>query len=372
MLAFVTSDGQAVTVEDDERISTMPAGAEHASSARLRYPSSRRFRLVVNDQAGQGRAPVLADTLLRPLMKLAGVEERDDSETAILLGGDGTVHDHLNRSDARAQLVVVPCGTANALYASLFPAATTILSSFLAALRGDNPRPLSLARVNGRTVASVIVSSCLHASILHDSEALRVSHPGIERFKLAAAQNMTRRYSGHLRLRGHVRYYRPSTRSFASVASLDFIGPFSYALLAALTDRLEPTFVVTPLRHRDASPGLDVLLIRPANAPKALDPQSFAERVLGPVTAAMYDGGKHVDLVYDGDAVRPYTEGDEEQPNVVDYLRCDRVEWTPMAGNDEDVRHRLLCIDGALETILAGTSAVIEAVSPDEAPRVFA
>ena len=50
------------------------------------------------------------------------------------------------------------------------------------------------------SVSCVVTSTALHAAILDPSESLRASHPGIERFKLAAAQNATRWYNARLRL----------------------------------------------------------------------------------------------------------------------------------------------------------------------------
>lgn len=240
-------------------------------------------------------------------------------------------------------------------------------------MRGNSgPRPLSLARVNGRTLASVIVSAALHASILHDSERLRAHDPSVERFKSAAMQNITRRYPGTLRLSSHVRRYSPATKRFESSEDREVEGPFSYLLLAALTDRLEPTFVVAPLRRGDKSPGLDVVVIRPGASTVERDAQAFAQEVLMPVTGAMYDGGKHIDLVYAADgSIRAWQEDDKAVTVVVDYYRADKVEWTPHSSSPPDERDRLLCIDGALETIKEGETTTIELVPIEESPRVY-
>jgi diacylglycerol kinase family enzyme len=132
--------------------------------------------------------------------------------TIVLASGDGTLHeivDHLSSHSFRnppvkgslpcISFVLVPCGTANALYSSFFPPRTEDdiagiqykLQSLIAYLDGKPTTPLSLAiakisspgdRDRSRvTISSVVTSTCLHASILEDSEALRKQMPGIER-----------------------------------------------------------------------------------------------------------------------------------------------------------------------------------------------
>jgi hypothetical protein len=194
----------------------------------------------------------------------------------------------------------------------------------------------------------------------------------MERFKTAAMQNIARRYHGTLTLSGIVRRYDLASKTLVSDKDVTLEGPFSYVLLAALVDRLEPTFVVAPLRAGDPSAGLDVVVIRPSRCPVDKDPQLFAQDVLLPVTGAMYDGGKHVDLAYGPDgALQPFAASDGDRPSVVEYYRCDRVEWRPSASSPPDERDWLLCIDGALETIPADGCAIIEAVSTAEAPLIW-
>lgn len=134
--------------------------------------------------------------------------------SVIIGSGDGTVNEVVNEllkdrsaSDAarRISIALVPCGTANALYSSLFPvsdveAAAKDVNYRLQSIRafasgGGKHVPLSLAATEfksaksedgttiiSKTVASVVVTSTsLHAAILHSSEALRAEHPGLER-----------------------------------------------------------------------------------------------------------------------------------------------------------------------------------------------
>jgi len=135
--------------------------------------------------------------------------------TLILVSGDGTLHEVINNCNitggraakeyrvdlppAQISVVLVPAGTANALYSSLFPPAegevSTVeykLRSLKAFLDGKEGVPLSLSvttllspagEESPRTIVSgVVTSTALHASILYDSEKLRHEYPGIERY----------------------------------------------------------------------------------------------------------------------------------------------------------------------------------------------
>jgi hypothetical protein len=127
------------------------------------------------------------------------IEKAEMPLTVVLLSGDGTLHEILNQlpttNPPQLSFVLVPCGTANALYSSLFPPAgddspAYRLQSLQAFLDQRPPSHLSLATVTisspttepQTSIASVVVSTSLHAAILHDSEALRDQHPGLERY----------------------------------------------------------------------------------------------------------------------------------------------------------------------------------------------
>lgn len=128
--------------------------------------------------------------------------------TVVLGSGDGTLHEIINALSSaelrtpfrRLHIALVPCGTANALYSSLFPPPVDNpvddayrLQSIHSYLNGSRTVPLTLATttlspspssVLARpevTISSVVVSTALHAAILHDSESLRREIPGIER-----------------------------------------------------------------------------------------------------------------------------------------------------------------------------------------------
>ena len=186
--------------------------------------------------------------------------------TIVLGSGDGTLQEiidavcSLSGPQPEIRFVLVPCGTANALYVSLFPAShqdeltddAYKLKALNAFITGSKTVPLYTAVVTLSPAPSsprpptivfsvVVVSTSLHAAILHDSESLRTKFPGLERFKVAAQMNVSRWYNSSVKLFpapsvGVVQVYDPRTRTFVpydrstknTVIKLD--GPFIYFL----------------------------------------------------------------------------------------------------------------------------------------------
>ncbi|KAK0554469.1 hypothetical protein OC845_000730 [Tilletia horrida] len=372
---------------------------------------------------------------------------------AILFGGDGTTHEFLNgfilehgnsgkdsqsQADVRVQLAVVPTGTANALYAGLYPPGSStesssdehewrlrsvraLVNSLAGAPTDDRTAapstlvPLTLTSATlkvpdgshpgsgeRKMLAHIITSHALHAAILHDSEALRKEHPGIERFKIAAQKNATVWVDGSLQLRGaaaeEVTLYNPWQDQFIQVteAKQRLQGPFLY-IAALTTDRLEPTFVPGPFSTTAAlssagsrsnphprPPGaIDLVVIRPTQSPavqaaaSALSEEhQFAwrsaetqpirmEYALGPltkITQLMYDEGKHAFLTYPSpDPQKEHASIKNEVLEssgagnvVVEYYRCGAYTWSPAK---EDERAQLTCVDG---TIVRATQTDVE------------
>ena len=149
-------------------------------------------------------------------------------------------------------------------------------------------------------------------------------------------KNVTTWWDGRLILNGDVTRYDPATRAFIPIESqnkrLICDGPFSY-FVSALVDRFEPNFIVAPLRSAadPTTPSIDIVLIRPlrdsltdellkdgSTTPEVVREQ-FVKRVWQ-VTGGMYDGGKHVDLKYEGG----------EENLIVEYYRCGSYTWTPV------------------------------------------
>ncbi|CDO70583.1 hypothetical protein BN946_scf184636.g16 [Trametes cinnabarina] len=297
---------------------------------------------------------------------------------SIVLGsGDGTLHELINELNnapsskpfPRIHLALVPCGTANALYSSLFPPSSQedpveyklkSVKAFVSAdphsvplnlavnvLSPPHVRPPAQAPPKQVSISAVVASTSLHASILHDSEALRASDPTIERFKTAAYQNIARWYYASVKLfprKGPevVEVYDPTAGAFVPHESstedepiVDLIGPFSYFLSTVNVDRLEPAFRITPKAKEleEGTPAaLDLVMVRPMRDPfYTMDSEetrkAFAEKV-GKVLGAAYQDGAHINLRYAEDGSIT-TEGDG--PTVVEYVRCGGWEWEPVS-----------------------------------------
>ncbi|KAL1407594.1 hypothetical protein Q8F55_007027 [Vanrija albida] len=351
-----------------------------------------------------------------------------DGVTRVIVGGgDGTAHEfiegvleatrELGVPLGRWALVTLPLGTANALHSTHFPpdaAATPIppalaaevgdvspevhqaLSSLVLALAGAEPRPLpitltSLVRADG-TVAEtipdhIVLSTALHAAILSDSDALRAEHPGLERYKLAAAANISVFFPADVELvpdsRG-VRQYDPRTRAWVAPYSADseqdgkvrLTGPFTYFLSTTTTPRLEPTFVIAPtltaLPRDEGERTTDIVILRPLRDPavrKAISEggdggaawAARAKEVLG----GAYQAGKHVQFTYapDGGAVEVAGAGDV----VVETFRCAGFTWRPT--DDAHAKSHIVCADGSLYDIPAGGEARAHVLGSDPADQ---
>jgi hypothetical protein len=304
------------------------------------------------------------------------LEQYEGNVTVILGSGDGTLHEIINAlslvalkgvrenvASSSVRVVLVPCGTANALYCSLFkpipmnegPAYK--LKSLEAFIEGSNVVPLTLAVTSLSSppsskrscskvaVSAVVTSTALHASILHDSESLRKEMPSIERFKVAARNNITQWYSSHVKLlpassAQSVEIYDPDQKTFVTHEDsddhgiVDVYGPFTYFLSTVNVDRLEPAFRITPLASDFASSevSLDLVMIRPHRDPTfVMDTiearNAFAEKSHAVLTAA-YQDGSHINLRYTDDG-KITSEG--TGPTVVEYIRCRGWEWIPVS-----------------------------------------
>ena len=333
---------------------------------------------VTPDRVEQTTAPGHAGTLVADF--LATVPESTEAVSVVLGSGDGTLHELINALNnapsskplPRINLALVPCGTANALYASLFPPtdeddavqyklksvnaflsptphavplnlAVTVLSAPPVAAPGQPQPPRQVS------ISAVVASTALHASILHDSEALRASDPSMNRFKTAALQNITRWYAASVKLfpregAGVVEAWDPAAQAFAPHEAsteddpiVDMPGPFAYFLSTVNVDRLEPKFKIAP-RGRDVlapegkSAALDVVIVRPMRDPSYdMDSEEarakFAEKA-GAVLGAAYQDGAHVNLRYDEDGK---IVADGTGTTVVEYIRCGGWEWEPVS-----------------------------------------
>ncbi|TXT09060.1 hypothetical protein VHUM_02534 [Vanrija humicola] len=331
---------------------------------------------------------------------------QDGVTRVVVGGGDGTAHEFIEGVLAAVEekgvplgkwaLVTLPLGTANALHsthfppdaaplpipASIAPAVGDIspevhqaLSSLFLALDGAPARPLpitltSLVRADGSVSEVVpdhiVLSTALHAAILSDSDALRAEHPGLERYKLAAAANIAEFFPADVELvpdseRG-VRQYDPRTRAEAG-GRVRLNGPFTYFLTTNSTARLEPTFVIAPtlasLPRDEGERTTDIVILRPLRDPavrKAIDDGgdggaqwvARAKEVLG----GAYQDGRHVQFTYAGPGpVEDAGPGDV----VVETFRAAGFTWRPT--DDTHAKSHIVCADGSLYDIEVGGEA---------------
>jgi hypothetical protein len=376
--------------------------------------SSRQTPTAIETTAAPGHAGTLVLDFLR-----ASSEDKKTPTTVLVASGDGTVHEIVDALSAAPdaehfaiEFVLVPVGTANALFATLFPpgpdedvaSPSYHLRSLHAFLAGTPPRPLTIAATTISAAsdasssvaprltvrAAVVTSTALHAAILHSSEALRASIPGIERFKRAAAENIPRWSRARATLLpssgGGIQQYSPAQRAFLPVQATDtqdgtlaLDGPFSYFLCTTTVDRLEPAFRIAPLVVRlppapADGPCVDVLAVRPARDPAYAGADTAEARAafvpkVTEVLYAAYRDGAHVDIVYapDGSVVGS-AEAGEGKP-VVEYFRCGGWEWAP---EDGDESASVLCADGTIFTLERGESARCAVQSAKESAPTFA
>lgn len=354
-----------------------PASGAKATEDILKEDVLPLFKKHTSIQIKEHRTTCEGDGVRIAKEILDGVKQGNDDDTLrlVLLGGDGTIHEVLNgivqqregkcEIPCNVKIALVPTGTANAVYASLYPdksleERTYKLKSIQAMLSNEYteyPQALftvASERTKKATISVVVTSHALHASILADSEALRSSHPGIERFKIAATQNMSRWTLADLELKGRgqgdtIQLYDPTSSTFKDISPKEaqFSDPIIYFICVTI-DRLEPSFVVAPysgptfssLQRKELqrpSDAVDILLIRPLRDPALqqytdkkdafwLDEESnsvredFAQKTIQQVVKGMYSNGKHIDLQYDN--IGPY---------ICEYYRCGGYKWIPVS-----------------------------------------
>lgn len=202
----------------------------------------------------------------------------------------------------------------------------------------------------------IVLSTSLHAAILKSSEVLRSSHPGVERFKFAAQENVGVFFSAKVRLtkttQGKVEQYRPSSRAFGAPFTADISdegdvvleGPFAYFLSTTTTPRLEATFVINPTLETNPpeSPSMDIVIMRPMRDPRVSNAaeeggDKAASEAWKPrpweVLGQAYNNGAHVNMLYNDDGSSSVADSRGEAHDgenvVVETYRCGGFEWTP-------------------------------------------
>ncbi|GLB35265.1 putative diacylglycerol kinase catalytic domain [Lyophyllum shimeji] len=385
---------------------------------------------IYNPVCGDGNAKPFLDQHVLPLLSQHGkiidtlvatehaghaghllvdfLESREGDISVVLASGDGTLHEIINTLSSttlkgpratspipRLHFALVPCGTANALYSSLFPPPAESdsvdyrLQSIRSFVESSRTLPLTLAiatlssppSVTKRpqvAISSVVVSTALHATILRDSESLRKDIPGTERFKVAARNNSAKWYNSYVKLlpaplAGRVQVYDPAHQAFVDHPEsdeadpiVDLHGPFAYFLSTVNVDRLEPAFRVTPLARTipPVEATCELVLLRPLRDPSLSRDDPDARKAFVPklweVLSGAYKDGAHIDLRY-GAGGEIVTGGNG--PALIEYFRCGGWEWIP---DDADEDAHILCSDGAIFYIEKGGRAVCSAATPKD------
>ncbi|KAH9811252.1 hypothetical protein DFH28DRAFT_1131170 [Melampsora americana] len=376
------------------------------------------WHLIWNPVAGKGQAKLWLDQLVIPILTFAGVrfklhqsslpttrtKIKDKSlyqeifnltsdqlnrshPKVILMGGDGTTHDFLNQITTydpltgqpilpSLELIILPLGTANALFFSTHPSVSNlnqprnVLRSLLLALFSTTASPtdqiskiLQLAHVQvfdhdhqltDQAIAHVVISTALHAAILHTADELRDNpeYEGSSRFSEAFKRNNTNTWKASLSLSPtrsssnsesppSILRYEPNQQNFISISESELNSSledeFSY-FTSCLIDRLESNFLIAPMRSsikNESNPSIDLIIIRPKRdlRLKEMNQEDFEIASSDQLTEVMteaFNSGHHLQLTLpDG------------QPRV-EYIRCGAWEWKSLSSNQE------VCIDGNL------------------------
>lgn len=261
----------------------------------------------------------------------------------ILLSGDGGIVDLVNSLSSqphsstyvRPEIVLLPLGTANALFHSINAATENPWG--LAALSSRTSKPLPVVTAtfspgskllvdearstiplpDGNVLhAAVVVSWGMHASLVADSDSAEYRKFGIERFKMAAKEalypadgSLPHPYSGRVKV-------------LTQDGEWKSIGDDKHLYtLATLVSNLEKPFTISPA-SKPLDGSLHLVYFGPTSGDEAM-------RIMG----LAYQGGKHVE--------------DE-------MVRYEKVEGVRIEMDEVDERWRRVCVDGKIVRVEEG------------------
>lgn len=348
------------------RIISNPASGEGAASG---FVNEHVIPLIAQHIAKyelfETTGPGAAEQYARQAIQQHQLDTADSPEPAVFIvaGGDGTVHELVNGIGESAKshpvrLVLCPLGTANALYSTLFPLDPSLpeteyrLQGVRAYVAGHFT-PVTVTKTSLYTAANehvksvygvVVTSTALHAAILHSADRLRQTVKGIERFKIAAKENISHWCSASVSFvhPSSLSIYDPDADRFTSSLSLDdgnvenaLSGPFAYFISTTNVDRLEPAFQISPLFTKSPpAPGeLDLVVVRPMRDPafqadNELARAAFAQKLMDVLHSA-YQQGAHVKIRHDKSAHT--SSNPQDSPFVVEYIRTLGWKWIPVS-----------------------------------------
>lgn len=262
----------------------------------------------------------------------------------ILLSGDGGIVDLVNSlssqphspSYIRPELVLLPLGTANALFHSINATTTnawglSALSSLIAKplptvtatfspgskLLVDEARSTTPLPSGNVLHAAVVVSWGMHASLVADSDSAEYRKFGIERFKMAAKEAL---YPADGSLphpyAGRVKVLTSSDVEWKAVSDNKHL-----YTLATLVSNLEKPFTISP-HSKPLDGSLHLVHFGPTSGDEAM-------RIMG----LAYQDGKHVE--------------DE-------MVRYEKVEGVRIEMEEVEEKWRRVCVDGKIVKLEEG------------------
>lgn len=187
----------------------------------------------------------------------AALKPKNKQITLVVIAGDTLINELINSLGAghgtQLKVLVVPAGTGNSLALSIGLTDEAAAIKKLLLYQKSDVRPLNLYEAHFPTGSYVLLHDntkielqqpilflvvalwAFHASLVADSDTDELRKHGIERFKIAAGQNLARpqKYEGDFQI----------TRQSAPVVLET--GPFAYFVVTP-SKKFEPTFEVSP------------------------------------------------------------------------------------------------------------------------------
>lgn len=254
----------------------------------------------------------------------------DKPLTVVLISGDTSVNEFINGlsevgKTTPLKLFIIPSGTGNSLALSIGIENELQAIQKLITYDDNHVSPLNLyevrfpdhskllsqdkevGEINGPLKFLVVISWAFHASLVADSDTPELRKHGIDRFKLAAFNNLSQvqKYEGEVKF-----------------GDKQLTGPFAYFVVTS-SKRFEPTFEISP-KGDIFENSLYLVLFNTDEEDKEGE---YIMEIMGQV----YAQGSHV-----------------ENPKVIYEKVVEGQEILLKTKNADSVRKRRFCLDGSI------------------------
>lgn len=261
---------------------------------------------------------------------------QDRDATIIFLSGDTSITEFINALDpsdsGSISIFPIPVGTGNSFALSL--GLTDPLTSIVLLLQAESVAPLYLytadvptgtryliqdelkEEVDSPTHFIVVFSWAFHASLVADSDTPELRKHGIQRFKIAAQNNLSReqKYEADFLINDEV-----------------IAGPFAYWVLTP-SRRFEPTFDISPKGNIfDDNLYLIAFRTKPNDDSYIMD-----------IMKQVYDGGSHT-----------------ENPDVIYRQITPKDKVQLKLKNSKQLLKRRFCVDGSIIALPAAEESTV-------------